>query len=105
MSIEVRLLANARRDRDGTLRWLQDREHFSDIQPYLDDFYATLRFIAENPLLRREVELGVRRESFATYRYHVWFRTYDDAAVVDVFAVLHHSVDPTVTLTRIEDSR
>lgn len=101
MSVEVRLLPNARRDRDSTLRWLEEREYFSDIQPYLDDLYATLRFVAENHLLRREIEPGIRCESFTRYKYHVWFRTYGDAEFVDVFAVLHHSADPLVRSRRI----
>jgi len=101
MNVEVRLLSNARRDRDSTLRWFQEHQYFSDIQPYLDDFYETLRFIAENHRLRREVQPGVRHESLAWYKYHVWFRTYDEANFIDVFAVLHHSVDPAVVNQRI----
>ncbi len=104
MSVEVRLLPNARRDRDSTLRWLEEQDHLADIQSYLDDFYATLRFIAANHLLRREVEPGVRHESLTTYKYHVWFRTYEAADFVDVFAVFHHSVDPAVLARRIAHS-
>jgi plasmid stabilization system protein ParE len=28
------------------------------------------------------------------FRYHIWYRTYDAATFVDVFAILHQASDP-----------
>ncbi len=60
------------------------------ILQFVDDFAATMATIARYPLLRSEVRPGVRHESFATFRYHAWYRTFPELEQVEVFAVLHH---------------
>lgn len=68
MTFSVRLHPNARRHRDRIILWFADNypEH---IDPFLDDFYATARFVGEHPTLRAEKRPGVRHESMRTYQY------------------------------------
>lgn len=61
---------------------------------FLDDLEAVVAQIAEYPLLRPEVRPGVRHESLSIFRYHLWFRVFEEIEHVEVFAVLHHSRDP-----------
>ncbi len=93
MTFSVKLHPDARRDRDRVVLWFGEN-HPEHIAPFLDDFYATARFVGENPMLRAQVRPNVRHESLRKYRYHLWFRVFEELELVEVFAVLHHSRDP-----------
>ena len=102
MTYEVRLAANAQRDYDRHVNWFAGDENLIDrIDDFTEDLLATLEFIGEYPLLRREVYLGVRHEALRVFSYHVWFRTYEGAEFVDVFAIVHQAADPNEVESRL----
>lgn len=102
MKYEVRLTANAQRDYDRHIAWFaQDDNLAHRIGDFTEDLLVTLDFIAAHPLLRREIYPGVRHEALHVFRYHVWYRIYEDASIADVFAIVHQAADPKEVETRL----
>lgn len=69
--------------------WEQDRPYL--ISQFRADLMATLRFVAENPLLRSDGERpGIRTEHLTKFAsYKAWFRVFEDIRYVEVFAVMN----------------
>lgn len=101
MSFEVRLEASARRDFDRHVAYFESNEDLARrIGDLEDDLLGTLAFIGEQPFLRREMYPSVRHEALQVFRYHVWYRSYDGANFIDVFAILHQAADRKKVETR-----
>lgn len=102
MSFEVRLNANAQRDLDRHIAYFRSHEDLAHrVGDLEDDLLDVLDFIGEHPHLRREIHPGVRHEALRVFRYHVWYRGYDGAEFVDVFAILHQAADPSEVEARL----
>lgn len=90
MTFEVHVTKTAWADVEETedYFWEQDRSYL--IPQFRADLMATLRFIAENPLLRSDGERpGIRTEHLTTFTsYKAWFRVFEDIRYVEVFAVM-----------------
>ncbi len=102
MSFEVRLDTNALKDFGRHRAYFESEDdllpRFGDLE---DDLLSTLVFISAQPFLRPEIYPNVRHEALRVFRYHVWYRTYEAASFVDVFAILHHSSDPRQVAARL----
>lgn len=102
MKFEIRLDVNAHRDFDRHVAYFESRDDLRHrVSDFEDDLLATFDIISERPLLHREVYPGVRHEALRLFNYHVWFRTYEAAHFVDVFAILHQASDPSTVETRL----
>lgn len=102
MSFEVRLGANARRDFDRHVAYFESKDDLLlRIADLRDDLLSTLAFIGEQPLLRREIYPNIRHEALRVFTYHVWYRTYEGADFIDVFAILHQAVNRSEVESRL----
>jgi len=59
-----------------------------------------MRSIAWQPQVFRLVDGDIRRAHLAVFPYKVWFLTYEERQVVEVFAVLHDRQDDSRYRTR-----
>lgn len=102
MTFEVRLGANARRDFEHHVGYFESQDDLAHrIGDLEDDLLETLAFIGEHPFLRREMFPSVRHEALRVFAFHVWYRTYEGADFVDVFAILHLAVNRSQVETRL----
>ncbi|MCL2468479.1 MAG: type II toxin-antitoxin system RelE/ParE family toxin [Micrococcales bacterium] len=92
MTYSVRLGPSARRDRDRILAWY-DVEAPEQSERFVKDLYSTAEQLETFPRLRPVIRRGARRISLEVFPYQLWYRVRDDAAIVQVIAVLHHRQD------------
>lgn len=101
MRFKVRLDPNAHRDFNRHVDYFQSKvDLVSRVTELEDDLLGTLAFIGEQPFLRREVYPNVRHEALRVFTYHVWYRTYEGADLIDVFAILHQAVNRSAVEAR-----
>ena len=93
MTFDVRLLPNTRRDFER-IEAYHDAEAPSQTERFIEQFTATLDWIAEHAAMPAIDDLGLRHVSLKVFRYHVWYRVLDGSTIVQVVAVLHHSRAP-----------
>jgi hypothetical protein len=91
VTFQVHVTEGAWVDVEETEDYFRDQGHSSLIPPFRADLMATLRFIAENPLLRSDGERpGIRTEHLTRFAsYKVWFRVFEGIRHVEVFAVMN----------------
>ena len=89
MSYTVRLLAAAQRDLDDVETYYYEQAPH-EAQRCLDAIEAALDWIAGYAHLPAVSRFGLRRVSTQTFRYHVWYRLFEDERFVQVVAILHH---------------
>lgn len=89
MSYTVRLLANAQRDLSDIEAYYDERVP-RQTDRCLDAIETALDWIALHAHQPAVSRFGLRRVSTETFRYSVWYRTFEEEQFVQVVAILHH---------------
>jgi plasmid stabilization system protein ParE len=89
----VRLHANAQRD-FWEAQAYYDPEAPDQTERFIDEFFGTVRLLAEFPYSSPELRRGARRANLPVFPYQLWYLIDDAAKIVQVIAVLHHRQDP-----------